>query len=71
MVQRGHLCQGRPMAEVQQSSQILDTVPALRRAVRILDLVSGSPRNLTAAELTRVLDLPKSTAHGLLAVMTE
>lgn len=59
------------MAEDQQSSQISDTVPALRRAVRILDLVSGSPRNLTAAELTRVLDLPKSTAHGLLAVMTE
>lgn len=59
------------MSEDQQSSQISDTVPALRRAVRILDLVAGSAKSLTAAELTRALDLPKSTAHGLLAVMTE
>lgn len=59
------------MGEVQRSSQTSDTVPALRRAVRILDLVSRSPGTLTAAEVTRVLDLPKSTAHGLLAVMTE
>lgn len=71
MGQSGQVCQGRCMAEDQQSSQISDTVPALRRAVRILDLVAGSPRDLTAAELTRFLDLPKSSAHGLLAVMTE
>lgn len=48
-----------------------DTVPALRRATRILDLLAAPGRNLTAAEITRILDLPKSTAHGLLAVMAE
>lgn len=59
------------MTADQQSSQISDTVPALRRAVRILDVVAGSPQHLTAAELTRLMDMPKSTAHGLLAVMVE
>ena len=59
------------MTADQQSSQISDTVPALRRAVRILDMVADSPQHLTAAELTRLMDMPKSTAHGLLAVMVE
>lgn len=54
-----------------QFSQKSDTVPALRRAVRILDMVANSGQTPTAAELTRLLDLPKSTAHGLLAVMVE
>ncbi|TMV21065.1 IclR family transcriptional regulator [Rhizobium sp. Td3] len=65
------MCQGGCMTADQQSSQISDTVPALRRAVRILDMVAGSPQHLTAAELTRLMELPKSTAHGLLAVMVE
>lgn len=46
------------------------TVPALRRAVGILDILA-SGRNLKAAEIARTLSLPKSTAHGLLAVMSE
>lgn len=56
-------------------SQISDlkteTVPALRRAVQILDLVAASAQKLTPAEITRIMSLPKSTAHGLIAVMCE
>lgn len=48
-----------------------DTVPALRRAVQILDLVAASSQNLTPAQITRAISLPKSTAHGLLSVMSE
>lgn len=46
------------------------TVPALRRAVQILDLLALGKR-LHAADITRAMGLPKSTAHGLLAVMAE
>lgn len=59
------------MTSDQKSTQVSDTVPALRRAARILDLLADTGRPLTAAEITRILDFPKSTAHGLLAVMTE
>lgn len=47
------------------------TVPALRRAVRILDLVSATDAPPNAADLARALTIPKSTAHGLLAGMVE
>lgn len=59
------------MTPDQQLTAASDTVPALRRATRILDLLAEPGGQLTAAEITRILDLPKSTAHGLLAVMTE
>lgn len=45
--------------------------PALRRAVRVLDYVAAAPRRPTAAEITRALDLPKSSAHGLLGAMAD
>ena len=48
-----------------------ETVPALRRAVRILDLVSATDAPPNAADLARALSIPKSTAHGLLASMVE
>ncbi len=48
-----------------------DSVPALRRAVLILDLIAKADRPLLAADIARLLDLPKSTAHGLLSVMLE
>lgn len=48
-----------------------ETVPALRRAVRILDFVSAAGAPPTAADLARALGLPKSSAHGLLATMLE
>lgn len=52
-------------------SKSQDTVPALRRAVRILDMVKASSRPPLAADVARQLDLPRSTVHGLLAVMVE
>ncbi len=48
-----------------------ESVPALRRAVRILDFVGSASSPPSAAEITRALGLPKSTAHGLLAAMVE
>lgn len=54
----------------QQSPPKDGNVPALRRAVRILDILALGKR-LNAAEVTRAMGLPKSTAHGLLAVMLE
>lgn len=59
------------MKKDQQTAPAADTVPALRRAAKILDLLAEPGAHLTAAEVTRILDLPKSTAHGLLAVMAE
>ncbi|NHN88486.1 IclR family transcriptional regulator [Acetobacter conturbans] len=48
-----------------------ESVPALRRAVKILDLVSSQDTPLNAASIARMLDLPRSSAHGLVGVMTE
>ncbi|MBR2124890.1 MAG: IclR family transcriptional regulator [Acetobacter sp.] len=48
-----------------------ETVPALRKAVRILDCVKMSQTPLLAVDIARQLDLPKSTVHGLLSVMVE
>lgn len=55
----------------QDKQPMPESVPALRRAVQILDLVATSGQRPSAAEITRHLALPKSTAHGLLAVMLE
>ncbi|MGO2242978.1 MAG: IclR family transcriptional regulator [Halomonas sp.] len=46
-------------------------VPALRRAVAIMDFVSASPRKPKASEIGHSLSLPKSTLHGLLLTMVE
>lgn len=46
-------------------------VPALRRAVAILDHISTSCDAPTLSGLARALGLPKSTAHGLVQAMEE
>lgn len=46
-------------------------VPALRRAVAILDHVAASSDAPTLSGLARALGLPKSTAHGLVQAMEE
>lgn len=46
-------------------------VPALRRAVEILNLLAMSDERFSSAEISRRLSLPKSTAHGLLSAMIE
>lgn len=48
-----------------------ESVPALRRAVKILDLVSTQDTPPNAAAIARLLDLPRSSAHGLVTVMAE
>ncbi|MDF7658968.1 IclR family transcriptional regulator [Erwiniaceae bacterium L1_54_6] len=62
---------GDSVTKSDQTRKNIDTVPALRRAVTIMDLVAASGDGLTAAEITRHLALPKSTAHGQLNVLTE
>lgn len=46
-------------------------VPALRRAVEVLDLLGHTSEPLAAADIARELGLPKSSAHGLIATMLE
>lgn len=46
-------------------------VPALRRAVAILDHIAASAEAPTLSGLARALELPKSTAHGLVQAMEE
>ncbi|GLS44272.1 IclR family transcriptional regulator [Methylobacterium brachythecii] len=48
-----------------------ESVPALRRAVRILDLVCTTETEPSAADLARAIGIPKSTAHGLLSAMVD
>lgn len=47
------------------------TVPALDRTIAILDIISDSQQALTAAEIVRLSQIPRSTGHGLLAAMVE
>lgn len=58
-------------AKNDQPLKIVDSVPALRRAVTVLDLVAAASGSLTAADITRQLALPKSTVHGQLSVLSE
>lgn len=44
-------------------------VPAVARAARLLDTVAESPEPVSLGTLTRQLDLPKSTVHGLCATL--
>lgn len=45
------------------------TVPAVDRGIAIIDLISQNETPLTAAEITRKLNLPRSSAHGLIAAL--
>jgi DNA-binding IclR family transcriptional regulator len=45
------------------------SAPAVVRAARILDLISQSSAPVSLAELARMLDLPKSSLHGLCATL--
>ena len=44
-------------------------VPAVDRAVRLIDTLAASHEPLALAELARRLALPKSSVHGLLATL--
>lgn len=49
--------------------QAKTAVPALDRAVAVLDLLCYSTAPLTAAEIARQLGIPRSSMHGLLMAM--
>lgn len=61
----------KAQAGVDGSGKFDTSVPALRRAVMILDLVANADASLVPADIARALSLPKSTAHGLMNVMLE
>ena len=44
-------------------------VPAVERAVRVLDALSAAGQPLSLADLARALALPRSSLHGLLATL--
>ncbi|WP_330629441.1 IclR family transcriptional regulator (plasmid) [Thioclava litoralis] len=46
-------------------------MPALRRAVAVLDYISEACGEVSAARLAQDLKIPKSTLHGLLSAMEE
>jgi DNA-binding IclR family transcriptional regulator len=45
---------------------MMNAVPAVERAFRVLDLLARAPEPLGTSEIARRLRLPKSTMHGLL-----
>ncbi|MFG2041690.1 IclR family transcriptional regulator [Dactylosporangium sp. NPDC048998] len=47
------------------------SIKSAERVLRILHLVAGHREGLAAADIRARLDLPKSSLHGLLQVMTE
>ena len=48
------------------SEKSASTVPALDKAVRILDLLAREATPLSGAEIPKLLDLPRSSVHGLI-----
>lgn len=46
-------------------------VPAVERAIRVLDTLATAERPLSLAELARALSLPRSSLHGLLATLVQ
>lgn len=50
-------------------SPIKTTVPALDRSIAILDFVCQCEAPPTAAQITKALDLPRSSAHGLISAL--
>jgi IclR family transcriptional regulator, blcABC operon repressor len=58
--------QPRPPASAPASTGL---VPAVERAIGLIDHLAESRKPATLAEIVRDLDLPKSSAHGLLATL--
>ncbi|MBY2973079.1 IclR family transcriptional regulator [Rhizobium leguminosarum] len=54
-----------------QDKTLQKLVPAVERAVEVLDIVAVSKRFLTVSELAREADLPKSTVHSLCLTMVQ
>ncbi len=56
-----------PIVEAEPKS----AAPAVNRAARILDLLAESDGPLGLADLSRAMDVPKSSLHGLCATLTQ
>ncbi len=67
----GEIMSGDFWIKSDQPHKKTDTVPALRRAVSIIDLVAASGGVMSATDITRTLSLPKSTVHGQLLTLTD
>ncbi|MFZ9406852.1 MAG: IclR family transcriptional regulator [Burkholderiaceae bacterium] len=67
---RGAAPKTRPAAVAShRTSAAPRLVPAVERAVRVLDTLASAGRPLSLAELARALTLPRSSLHGLLATL--
>lgn len=60
-----------PVVSDAAAPQEKNTAPAVTRAARVLDTLAGSPNPLSLAELARMVDLPKSSLHGLCATLVQ
>jgi len=58
-----------PVTDTGGSDPAAARVPAVERAVRLIDALAASREPLPLAELARRLALPKSSVHGLLATL--
>lgn len=47
------------------------TVPAVARAARLLDALAATRQSLSLSALTKLLDLPKSSVHGLCVTLAQ
>lgn len=52
-------------------SELKSAAPAVNRAAKILDLLAESDSPLGLADLSRAMDVPKSSLHGLCATLTQ
>ena len=49
----------------------MSEAPAIRRAVAVFELLAGSRRGLSLSEVSRKLDLPKSSTHRILSTLEQ
>jgi len=60
-----------PRASAAPAAPAARLVPAVERAVRLLDALARARRPASLAQLARELDAPKSSVHGLLCTLVE
>lgn len=54
-----------------RASRESSAVPAIRRALAVFDLLANSRRGLTVSEISRRLELPKSSTHRILTTLED
>lgn len=61
----------RPPVDEDADTETRPLVPALARAIQVMDLISLSDERLTISEISRRIGIPKSTAHGICATLVQ